>query len=357
MTLRYVMPIAGTILLALNSTSGAGANLLPPPAPAPAAAAVVVAVVAKTPIVALGTATRPPKLRFAPGNPGLRPPLDAPDAPLLQAADGRILLSIPVAKSSGEPVLINLAGAVEAVDAEVVDGELVFSGLDMSRWTEMLTSVTDSYAGWDMVSASADDEASASAVEIVTSRAAERPLPEVARLAVIARIANRDFAAGVTSAWQPIGGASLVTAKQLTIGGKTFRSPAKRPGTFLIARPAAVGATGGIEQQISVRDGEQINFSVLFASPNRAAGDEISVDLVRDGTELPLYMASGLQAHEPGWQSVSFTVPPGAAGVYRLRLTLSGASPNSAQLPTVGFLVAAEARATELERGSPSGMQ
>ena len=349
MALRSIAAKAGAILSVLVATSVAGANLLPPPALPP--------LVAKAPIMARDAATRGPRVRALPGKAMPENGGAAVQTPLIQAPDGRVLLSGPTPiKSAGEAPLINLTGAIEASDAAVVDGELVFTGLDMAVWTEMLTSLTDSYAGWDMEPTTREDDA-ATKVEIVTSQASERPAPVMTRLAAVARVANRDFSAGVATAWSPLGGTSLAAAKLLTIGANTYRSPARRAGTFLIARPSRAGEPSGIEQQISVRDGEQINFSILFASPDRSAGDAVSLDLVRDGIELPLFMASGFQVQEPGWQSVSFTMPPGSAGTYRLRLTVTGQATVAARTPVVGFLVEAEARATEYDSGDRSTMQ
>ena len=348
MALRSMAIKTGAILFVLVATSVAGANLLPPPALPP--------LVAKAPTIARDAAARGPRVRDLPGKAAPENGGPAVHTPLLQAPDGRVLLSgSALIKSAGEPLLINLSGTIEANDAAVVDGELVFSGLDMAMWTEMLTSLTASYAGWDM-DPTAEDHA-ATKVEIVTSQASERPVPVATRLAEVARVANRDFSAGVATAWLPIGVANLANAKLLMLDGKAYRSPAKRAGTFLIARPSRAGESGGIEQQISVLDGEQINFSILFSSPDRSAGDAVSLDLVRNGIELPLFMASGLQSQEPSWQSVSFTVPPGSAGVYRLRLTVAGQARVAARLPVVGFLVEAQARAIEYDRGGPGTMQ
>lgn len=340
----FAVVVAGAWFLGIMVASAANAN--PPPS------ATLPPVITRTPTVVLDAAKKPPRPRGAATPSPDRAPVEPVDTSLVQSADGRVLLRAPSPRPGREPLLINLSGEVEADGITIVDGEPVLSGLDMGVWTEMLTSVSSDYADWDMGTATAEDDTTP--VEVVTSRVSSISPATASLPAAVARIANRDFAEGVNAAWQKFGTAALTHAKRLTIGAKTYRSPTEGGGTFLIARPTAPKSPGGVEQQVSVNDGEQINFHVLFASPERAAGDEISVDLVRDGIEMPLFMASGIQSQEPRWQSVSYTVPPGGAGTYLLRVTVAAKTVGAEQQPVVGFLIDSKAQATETD---PSGLR
>ena len=295
----------------------------------------------------------PAPVRGVPDRPAPRPQSEQPEPILLQGGDGRTLLSGPPPRAAGDaPPMVNMSGAVEADSIAIIDGEPVFSGLDMGAWSEMLTSLTESYADPEPAANPSTD----GIVEIVSSRAEAEPPPASAHVPMVARIANRDFSAGVSGGWIMVGKASLASTKSLNIGGKSFRSPAKGGGTFLTASPAEPGSPAGVAQQIAVVDGDQINFQVLFASPGRETGDEVSIDLVRDGIELPLYMANGLLSPALSWQAVSYTVPQGGGGTYLLRLSMNTAKGRPAQVPVVGFLIEREARLTEFGLVRPAGL-
>ena len=340
----FTVMAAGAWFLGVMVASAANAN--PPRSATPPP------VITRTPTVVLDAAKKPPGPRGAATPSPDRAPVDTVDTSLVQSADGRVLLRAPSPRPGRESLLINLSGEVEADGITIVDGEAVLSGLDMGVWTEMLTSVSSDYADWDMGMATAEDDTTS--VEVVTSRISSIPPAPASLPVAVARIANRDFADGVNAAWQKFGTATLASAKRLVIGNKSYRSPIGNGGTFLIARPAASKSPGGVEQQVSVNDGEQINFHVLFASPELALGDEISVDLVREGIEMPLFMASGIQSQEPRWQSVSYTVPPGGTGTYLLRLTIVTKAASAGQRPFAGFLVDSKVQAVETD---PSGLR
>ena len=340
----FAAVVTGAWLLGatITSVANAGPPLAAPPPPA----------IARTPTLILDAAKKPPRPRGPATGSSERPLAEPVDTSLVQSADGRVLLSAPPQRPGREPLLINLTGEIEADGIVIVDGEPVLSGLDMGVWTEMLTSVSSDYADWDIGSPASEDDAAP--VELVTSRVSSiSPSPTLLPTSV-ARIANRNFAEGVNTAWQQYGAATLTSAKRLAIGTKSYRSPIDGSGTFLVARPAAPKSPGGVEQQVRVNDGEQINFHVLFASPERDPGDEISVELIRNGIELPLFMASGIQSQEPRWQSVSYTVPPGSSGTYLLRLTIVTKMASAEQRPFAGFLVDSKAQAAETD---PSGLR